>query len=160
MLLFLQWSLLGVIIRVDIQMGSGISEALGSAPESILSCHTYHLTPTVTNSGGISHLCVFRGFCVLTVFYEQKDSVQVIFINTCFLFILGSGCSVKRLDWWQMFRWWGKRRNGGAELAETTEEFCAALIKHWSMLMTDMSRNKRFFLRDLNIRRFTFCIHL
>jgi hypothetical protein len=50
----------------------------------------------------------------------QKDSMQRIFINKCFQFTMGSVCRIKRCKTgWQMFRWWRRVWNGGAELAET-----------------------------------------
>jgi hypothetical protein len=54
-------------------------------------------------------------------FCGQKDSMQRIFINKCFLFTVGSVCRVKRSTTaWQTFRWWRRGWNRGAEVAETT----------------------------------------
>jgi hypothetical protein len=54
-------------------------------------------------------------------FYRQRVSMQRIFIKKCFLFTVGSVCSVKRFTTgWQTFCWWRRSRNGGVEVAETT----------------------------------------
>jgi hypothetical protein len=57
---------------------------------------------------------------LLCIFCGQKDSMQRMLIKKCFLFTVGSVCRVKRfITGWQMFRWWRKAWNGGAEAAET-----------------------------------------
>jgi hypothetical protein len=58
---------------------------------------------------------------ILRFFCGQKDSVQRIFINICFLFTVGSVCCVKRFTTeWQTFRWWRRCWNGVAEVVVTT----------------------------------------
>jgi hypothetical protein len=53
----------------------------------------------------------------------QKDSMQRIFIQKCFLFTVGKVCCVKRFTTgWQTFRWWRRGWNGGVEVAETTDK--------------------------------------
>jgi hypothetical protein len=63
----------------------------------------------------------------------QKDSIQRIFIEKCFLFTVGSLCRVKRFTTgWKTFRWW-RGWTGGAEVAETTvkETFMLRVSTHW-----------------------------
>jgi hypothetical protein len=61
-----------------------------------------------------------RAFCY-AFFCGQNDSMKRIFIKKCFLFTVGSVCRVKRFtSRWQMFRWWRRGWNRGAEVAETT----------------------------------------
>jgi hypothetical protein len=56
-------------------------------------------------------------------FCGQKGWMQRIFIEKCILFTVESVCRVKRFrPWWQMFRWWRRSWNGGAEMTETTVE--------------------------------------
>jgi hypothetical protein len=54
-------------------------------------------------------------------FLLAKGLKPRIFMKKCFLFTAASVYRVKRFTTgWQTFRWWRRRRNGGAEVAETT----------------------------------------
>jgi hypothetical protein len=56
---------------------------------------------------------------VVSSFGRQKDSMQRIFINKCFLFMVGSVCRVKWFTTgWQTFRWWRRGWKEGGEIAE------------------------------------------
>jgi hypothetical protein len=61
-----------------------------------------------------------EAFCCV-FFCGQKESMQRIFLNKCFMFTVGSVCPLKRFTTgWQTFRCWRRGWNGGAEVAETT----------------------------------------
>jgi hypothetical protein len=63
----------------------------------------------------------YQRAALLCVFCRRKDSMQRKILKKCFLFMVGSVCCAKWFTTgWQMFRWWWKRWNGGAEVAETT----------------------------------------
>jgi hypothetical protein len=49
---------------------------------------------------------------------------------------------LKKAPCWQVFCWWWRGWNGGAEVAEASQK---ASMLHVSMLVKDMSRNKWFF---------------
>jgi hypothetical protein len=86
-------------------------------------------------------------------FCWQKDKTQRIFIKKCFLFMVGSVCSVKRFTTrWQTFRWW-KGWNGGVKVVKTTVKklLCYGFRRtHKEMEQVyqcwcdEMSRNKCF----------------
>jgi hypothetical protein len=69
----------------------------------------------------VLEMCTTKEQCSDVLFCGQKDWMQRIFLKKCSLFMLGSVCCVKRFtNWWQIFRWWRRGWNGGAEVAETT----------------------------------------
>jgi hypothetical protein len=73
------------------------------------------------NVGRTWGVCTNKERLPLCAFCGQKDSMQRIFINKCFLFTMGSVCRVKRfISRWQTFRWWWRGWNESAEGAETT----------------------------------------
>jgi hypothetical protein len=89
-----------------------------------------------------------------SIFYGQRDSMQRMFTNKCFLFLLGSVCHIK------LFHLGGRYFAYDEEVEmevwkwprQQSKDFHAAcfnaLVQQWtsvSMLVEDMSRNKRLF---------------
>jgi hypothetical protein len=103
---------------------------------------------------------------VVRFFCGQKDLMQRIFINKCFVFMVGNVCRVKRFTTvWQTFRRWRRVWNGDAEVAETVKRLlccgfrrtCKAMgqvHQCWWTICLEMS------FPCSNITRFTFYIHL
>jgi hypothetical protein len=92
--------------------------------DSLGSRHTYACSGAGFSSQNGGHawgVCYRRTAFCCAVYCGQNASVQRIFIKKCFLFTVGSVCRLKRFTTgWQMFRWWRRSWNGGAEMAETT----------------------------------------
>jgi hypothetical protein len=104
----------------------------------------------------------------VVVFYGQRDSVQRIFVNICFLFMVGSVCRVKRFTTGSRNPLKNVRKVVADELEvrkwlrQPSKDLYAAgfdaLVKRWDTflkLVEDISRKKCFvYVRISHVLRF------
>jgi hypothetical protein len=121
-----------------------------------------------SNQNGDRALGVYypkAGFCCAFFFGGgQKDSVQRIFIKTCFLFMVGSVCRVSGSqlgrETWQIFRWSRSRWDSSQKLLYCEFRRTGKVIGHVSQCWWRICRAKNGFFPGPNITCFTFDIHL